>query len=89
MSSMLTTRTDEISLPNLHILLFSLAPIASTPKLLIVFTKVRLIVLVGERLELHTVEHDLLLLVRAPRLRVLTIIVFLSQLFFFGNNLLL
>ena len=82
---LLTVRADEISLPNLHILLLSAVSIACAAKL-IVITEVRLIILVGERLQLHAVEHDLFLLVRAASLRVLTIVVLQSL---FSGNLLL
>ena len=78
-------RADKISLPNLHILLLSADLIASTAKLCFL-TEVRLIVLVGERLQLHAVEHDLFFLVRAPSLRVITIVVLLCL---FGGNLFL
>ena len=88
---MLAVRTDEVSLSNLQILLLPLAASIAgcTVQIILIVTVVRLIVLVGERLYLHAVEHDLLLFVRTARLRVLAIVVLLSHLFFFSGYLLL
>ena len=85
MTVLLTVRADEISLPNLLILLLSVVLIACAAKL-IILTGVRLIILVGECLQMHAVEHDFFLLGRAASLRVLTIIVLQSL---FSVNLLL